>query len=389
MLSRRQKQLKAAWLVVLGVCIQWCGATVPLDITITNAPYGAIPNDGLDDAPAFQRALDDIYTATNGAIFIPSGSYTLDSQVVFRTTTARIVSLRGEGTNSTVIHCTSTNGGFLLTSTNAPRLTVFARDMALVADRAGAGTAFAVISPESGIRQTRALVVENLLITRATATDYFDYGLVVNGQHRGVFRNVVFEGPEPTGDLSDTAPIFKPMVGIRLNGSYGGVFYNCRVSSAATAFEMKSDAGEGGSYDGCTADYCRIGCDIYTPGQEPGFSVTDSSIRARDVGVRIERRRIGFLTGNEFSTLPGSDAYPYKDVYLTNVRMIELANNVFIAGHANRVCFTLDGEMSGNLGPKKPSSVIIDHNDFNMDRINAISIGSYVTGVRILNNEYY
>jgi hypothetical protein len=298
-MARRWKTIEWPGWIALLVCVQWCGAA-SLDINITNAPYGAVPNDGLDDAPAFQRALDDIYTATNGAIFIPAGEYTLDSQVFLlcSNTTARTFSFRGEGTNSTVIHCTGTNGGFRLESTPLPRLTTFVRDFTLVADRSGAGTAFAVISPESGIRQTRAMVAENLLITRASSTDYFDYGLVVGGQHRSLFRNIVFEGPEPAGDLSDTALIFKPAVGIRLNGSYGGTFYDCRVSSASTAFEMKSEVGEGGTYDGCSADYCRTGWDIYTPGQEPGFSISGTSVRARDIGVRIERRRVVYVLGN-------------------------------------------------------------------------------------------
>ena len=375
--------------VILGILN--CGYGTSLQINITASPYNA-DNTGVADAsPAFSNAFAAIRAAAEqtGTIFIPAGSYRLASQVMSTNVNIQQISLIGEGTNSTLIHCTSTNGGFYIGSYPWSGLTVYVQDIGFIADCAKAGSALSIQSPEQGIRQSRALVIENLYIGSSSSSFYFNCGLDINGQSRALIQNVRFAGPAYSGDVSDSATIFKPVVGIRVNGSYAPTVRNCSVSSASTAFEQKADLAEGGLYFNCSADFCRIGWDVYSPGQEPGLDIFNSSIRARDTGIRIDQRRMIYIVGNQFSALTDNTFYPYQDIYFTNCRLIELQNNVFVSGNANRICFALDGWVTGDLGCGKPCCVIIDNNNFNMSRINAISIGSAVTGVRILDNNTY
>lgn len=69
------------------------------------ADYGAVPDDGIDDRPAIQNAIDDAASAGGGAVFLPAGAYDIktrthsDGALYLRSG----VVLRGEGADRTFL----------------------------------------------------------------------------------------------------------------------------------------------------------------------------------------------------------------------------------------------------------------------------------------------
>ena len=70
------------------------------------------------------------------------------------------------------------------------------RDLTLVAEIPGAGTALELFSPARGVRNYRTLTVENVDIRGAglPTRSYFKRGLAAIGQWRPLFRNLIFCG---------------------------------------------------------------------------------------------------------------------------------------------------------------------------------------------------
>ena len=72
-------------------------------ISITDAPYSAVPNDGQDDSQAFLDALKDA-DAENKTLYIPEGTFDFDQKLVVSATDMRIT---GAGIWHTQLHFTS------------------------------------------------------------------------------------------------------------------------------------------------------------------------------------------------------------------------------------------------------------------------------------------
>ena len=72
-------------------------------ISITDAPYSAVPNDGQDDSQAFLDALKDA-DAENKTLYIPEGTFDFDQKLVVSATDMRIT---GAGIWHTRLHFTS------------------------------------------------------------------------------------------------------------------------------------------------------------------------------------------------------------------------------------------------------------------------------------------
>lgn len=54
------------------------------DVVLTEAPYYADPTGETDCAPILQRAIDELYEAGGGTVFLPVGSYRLCSGIMIR-----------------------------------------------------------------------------------------------------------------------------------------------------------------------------------------------------------------------------------------------------------------------------------------------------------------
>lgn len=94
-------------------------AAGPINVTALPAPCtSAIPNDGVDDQPAIQCAINNILVASGGELFIPAGWYFLDNPV---TITNKSVTFRGAGQRMTrLLWRTGTTNGIIFTSNSGP-----------------------------------------------------------------------------------------------------------------------------------------------------------------------------------------------------------------------------------------------------------------------------
>lgn len=71
----------------------------PVDVDVTQPPYNAVPNDGIDDSQAFIDAIADC--ADYHAVYVPNGEYTILQQIV---PNRDHFVLRGEDMYQTVLH---------------------------------------------------------------------------------------------------------------------------------------------------------------------------------------------------------------------------------------------------------------------------------------------
>jgi hypothetical protein len=316
-------------------------------VNITNAPYGAVPDDGVDDSAAFQRALNEIKTNGWGYIYIPDGDYVFSNQVAVALISWNLT-IQGASTNGVRLYAENTNGIFKFTQ-NQRTPTITLRDLTLIAGRDGAGTAIEITSPPGGLQEKRILVAENIVMSYKPATsNYFNRGLVATGIYRTLIMNSRFSAPVDPSDMTDTSQSFKPVLGFDVSGSHSPVLQNCSVTGASTAFNWNAIANitvtnyvaaEDGAYRNCSADYCKTGfryeiANPYFPLQgAPTFWMTDCTVRSRDCGVLLGGRRIFQVTGNTFEQL--SPAYGVRDIVFTNGTIHGLIlHNTFSGGYS-------------------------------------------------------
>jgi hypothetical protein len=96
-------------------------ARKPEQINVREAPYGAKGDGAADDTAAFARAVSALNAAGGGALYIPAGTYMLNSATLARMAnhayliTANNVTIKGDGAGRTKIQLTETGEcGFLL-----------------------------------------------------------------------------------------------------------------------------------------------------------------------------------------------------------------------------------------------------------------------------------
>lgn len=336
---------QAVLLTMLAAAIPVPGA-VPLHVDVTAPPYGAIPNDGLDDSAAFQAALNALKTAGGGYLYVPDGGYMFANLVSVSLSTWNLT-IQGQSTG--VLLRSVNSGGVFKFIHSARTAEITIRDLSFVAQNAagGSGTAVDIGIPKGGDQAKRTLTADNIIIRSEVGTSsYFNQGIVATNIFRPLFINCQFSAPTSTTDMSNTSINFKPTCGFDVSRSYGPVFDNCSVIGAATAYLMDhnypsgSDLSLAGPEDGafrfCTANYCRTGISftITHPSdpltREPTLWVRKCTITARDTGVFVKGRRILQINDNTFNQL--STSYGVKDVQLNNVHMGIARNNTFSAG---------------------------------------------------------
>ncbi|MCF7818697.1 MAG: glycoside hydrolase family 55 protein, partial [Kiritimatiellales bacterium] len=247
-----------------------CPAMLRIDITAP--PYNAVPNDGLDDSPAFQAAIDAMLASTprGGYLYVPDGDYHFDSQVYAYITgkDAEGLTIQGQSTAGTRLICNNTNGVIWLNHfMRFEDDTV--RDLTFVANRAGAGTALRINSTPGGQQSKKVVTLLNLAVTYAAgSSNYFNTGLAVRGVQRPIIKNCSVAAPTTDVDMSDTSPNFLPDFGIVVGDCYSPEVQNCSVPGAYTAYSMvmsgTSDQEDDGFFN-CTANYCGIGMVYHIP----------------------------------------------------------------------------------------------------------------------------
>ena len=114
-MDRRWLRIGVLCVAAFALLANRAEAAGPINVTALPAPCtSAIPNDGGDDQPAIQCAINNILVASGGELFIPAGWYFLDSPV---TITNKNVTLRGAGQRMTrLLWRAGTTNGIIFTS---------------------------------------------------------------------------------------------------------------------------------------------------------------------------------------------------------------------------------------------------------------------------------
>lgn len=311
--------------------------------------YGARGNEYHDDAAAFQKALDEVVAAGGGRIHVPAGDYIISRKLSVVVPNDRVespnlkVALVGEGPRESRLMSTSKDGLLHFeTARNGTDVTV--RGLALMAREPGAGTALSIICRVlGGVRVERAALVENVFVGGIYDGSHFSRGIFLSGQWRPLVRDVEIRGAV-SESLADDSPAFAMEAGIRMDAFYAGRFVNCHVSYADTGYKWEAaENGEGFVLIDSVADHVRVGAVIATPEQEPGGCMVRTSLRARDVGLRIDHKRLVAVIHNIFEPLSPDGAFPYTDVSISNSWAIQVNRNEFRGSPENRTHVRVDG----------------------------------------------
>jgi hypothetical protein len=330
-------------LLCAALCMAGTTASAMKDVSVHD--YRARGNDYGDDTAAFQKALNEVIAAGGGKIFIPPGDYIISKrlEIIAPKKAPNIkLALVGAGRGESRLMSHSTEGLLRFESEhNGMDLTV--RDLSLMAGKPAAGIALEITNPVLGVRVERGVLLERVEVAGIYPDCYFNVGISMFGQWRPLLRDVTVSGAISDA-MTDDSPAFKMEIGIRQNGFYGGEFANCHVSYCHTAYSwIAEENGEGFVIRHSTADFCRVGAVIATPEQEPGGCLVRSRIRARDVGLRIDHKRLLTVVDNEFQPLSKAGEYPYTDVTVSNSWAIQINRNRFIGSPKNRTHVRVDG----------------------------------------------
>ncbi len=305
----------------------------------TDSPvaHGAIPDDGADDSPAFQRALEAIAAAGRGTLRIPPGEFhfTNRASVAF---SGGAITIEGAGQGVTRLVADNPDGVFALRDESCT-WQVAIRHLSLVAGREGAGTAISITSPHRGARNYRTLTIRDTDIRGdgLPTAKHFLCGIDATGQWRPLFENVIVSGaagPAVTQNRSDDSPLYAMRCGFIADWCYAPTFEHCYAWSAHTGYriacEGRPEGPEDASFRRCTANGVRIGIDIHTPIVEPQLVIDACHVNARDIGIRLEKRKFFHLTNNLMYGLEGEATdRPYTDILLADCYAGVISRNIF------------------------------------------------------------
>lgn len=345
--------------------------------------YGADPSGIGDSAPAFQAALEALQTQGYGTLYIPQGVFRLGKRVGV-TAGSFVFAIRGEGPDRSVVQADNEEGCLQLIGTNRASQ-VSCRDLAFEPLRASSGTAFEFTMPSRGNRHNRSCIVDNLQV-RSSATASFSAGLSLTGQWRSLIRGVGISG-SPLAD--GTGPL---KIGIDVSSSFSPRVENSSVTDAEQGILFLVDKGEGSDFVGNRLFRCREGICIRSAndGVEPQSSLVNNTFDCYDFGLRLESRKLVFVSENLFLNTLNDRADDADGVYadiriaLTNAAKQDAANTM-IAGNRfeqgenpRRVMISLG---------YRASQVYVRNNYF--DTRGTVLVNEYATANVVLENNIY
>lgn len=350
--------------------------------------FGAKGDGVNDDSPAFQSALNVAVRNGFGGLYIPAGNYLLNS-LVSTTTLGFECTIIGDGLGVTNITVGPSNnsGAISLTFTDfASQVTV--KEISIIANGQGRGTALTITQPYGGNRHNRGVVIENVEVKgKSATTDYFNNGINLTGVWRPYLNNVLVSGPFGFTDLSDASLLFKCSVGINIDECYGPTIQNCYIWSAYTGISNQSvnnPGPEGFTMYGTVINGVRVGFKFLRPGREPTLWITDCHVNYRDVGYDINGVKLAEIKGcvpyNE-DKVPNYLGTPY-DFHFQNSEVVVLTGNMHhFAGNTTRVNVYFDSTVYA-------SSLSASNNIYNSTANTAILIGSTAGNCVLLNNSF-
>ncbi|QHI70717.1 glycosyl hydrolase family 28-related protein [Tichowtungia aerotolerans] len=272
--------------------------------------FGADPTGTMDSAPAFEQMLEVLGSSRHSEIFIPAGTYLLNSPVDIPgigNTSQYGMQIRGGGEEVTQLLVNNTSGGLRFAGTSISWMQLTVRDLSLVAMQPGIEYAFFMDLPPSGVTQNRNLNLINMNVRSSQPGDgnYFKTGCLVWNSWYPKFENIkVFaDGSASNGNWS-------AQVGLDLEDCYNPMIGDCIFSGVATGivYAAPYKFPEDGKVKNTLFDECSTGLliDIGDPGDgwaEPAFHVNNCDFNFRDYGIYVNGMRQLFFSHNSFQCL--------------------------------------------------------------------------------------
>ena len=247
------------------------------------------------------------------------------------------MAITGDGQGVSVILVDNRDGGIAIRNPLC-RTQVSIASLTFLAATDAAGTAIEVSAHRTGARNFRSLTLRDVDIRSAPSPPgcHFTTGVLAANQWRPLFDNVIACGivdPAVNGDRTDESPLFRADCCFAADGCYAPTFEHCYAWSARTGYRVLSEGPREGPEDGafrrCTANMVRVGIDIRTPTIEPQLVVDACHVNARDVGIRLEKRKFFHLVDNLMYGLDHVDGKPYVDIDLVGCHAGLVSGNIF------------------------------------------------------------
>jgi autotransporter-associated beta strand protein len=193
--------------------------------------FGAVPDDGLDDAPAFTAAFNYIVAEGGGSVLAPPGAYDFNSRVSIDAQNKQLA-LYGYGKGVTSLSCNNSTG--LMRFSNS-QWGILLMNVSITAKAGGgnAGTAVEVTNPSLSDPSVNGIYMCNVLFT-TSGTDYFYRHVKGDNVRNAVFIDVFIDSSGK--DLSNA--------GIYLTSGDNAHFENCYSKNNGTGFYLGSYKGD-------------------------------------------------------------------------------------------------------------------------------------------------
>ncbi|WP_052881018.1 InlB B-repeat-containing protein [Kiritimatiella glycovorans] len=275
--------------LIAALCIP--GALGEIDVTAP--PYNAVPDDGRDDAPAFQAAFEDAVAAGAAVIRIPPGAYDLFSRVELYASTADL-QIRGAGIGVTRLRSHNPEG--ILKMVFAQRSPIIAmRDFSFFAPRREAGVGIELYCPPGGNKQHHTFTARNIEFrSEDIAHDYYRGAFRLTGFWRPVFHSVVFGGPYGPPQEEE----FMAHIGVELIDCPAPSFRHSYFWDLKTGVRLVGTSCRELEFLNSVAVECRNGI-VFVPGDRhhSGARFSCSHINCEDSGI-VLRNHYGFTIEN-------------------------------------------------------------------------------------------
>jgi hypothetical protein len=365
--------------------------------------YGADATGARDSSAAFERVQRAAGTNRHYRIWLPPGSYRLARQAVIRASGNDSycgLHIQGAGENVTELLVDNADGGLSFVGTRISRLGFIVSDLALVAARAGVGTALAFEIPNPGVENMRQFTARNVAV-RGERFDkgYFNTAVRVRNAWYALLQNVNVTQQYQT-EIGDEK--YAMEYGFLLEDCYSPLLENCRVLNGKYGFVQRAV----NTYpeDGIVRDSYFVGnveCLVIDLNKappawpEPGFHVDNCHLNYRDRGIVVRGLQQANISHslfychdrsgtrwfkNEHAPVPGGDEatrrpYEPRDIDLEFGANIVIDGNIFTEP-ANA------GRVGVRIGPSS-GHVVLTGNQFNMSGTaikNESSEPSYASG---------
>ncbi|MFB2121631.1 glycosyl hydrolase family 28-related protein [Parapedobacter sp. 2B3] len=342
--------------------------------------FGADSTGVGDSSPAFDAILSAAIGSKQIEIYIPSGRYRIEKRIVIDSTLFfgfnfhRGLIIRGVGQDVTELICDNNDGGlYFKGKTNLLSVTV--RDMSIVANREGKGTAIEFDNVNPGDHHSRMLQVKDVLIRgEKHTTGYFQSGIKCYNAWYPSFERVEIAPRYGAG----TENLFMDY-GIFLEDSYSPLITSCYIwgkTDYGIFYRGNMKMPEDGIIDKTYIISANHGVYIdlkdYPQWSEPAFRLTNSHINYRQNGIFLKGVRQVTISDNLFycqnkggsiylnNTDPIS-AYESIDVNCQYASDVIIANNHFTEPASPKRVAIAIGELS--------AFVSISNNHFNFDAL--------------------